>query len=79
MARNAEMAGTMKNQAKISARPAHWLKSPGQKAAIHMAVIIPMTNPLKEKARPGSQGSKMGVRTAPDAMAQRKATTANRP
>jgi hypothetical protein len=38
-----------------------------------------MSRPLKEKARPGSQGSKRGVRTAPAMIAARRAEIEERP
>ena len=79
MAKYAAMAGIKKNHAIISIRPPQSLKFHRQKAVSMMAVIRPMVSPLREKARPGNQGNKIGVKTAPAAIALRKATTANSP
>lgn len=70
MARKAEAAGIIRSQASIS-RPLA-----GPKATKMNAARTPKIRPLNEKALPGTQGSRRGVRTAPERIEIKRARQA---
>ena len=79
IAKKAESAGMSRSQASISKRPANVIPSFHRKTTKRKAVINPTETPLIEKARPGSQGSKVGVKIPPARIAVRMARAEKRP
>src|SRR4030042_4310161 len=78
IAKKAESAGMSRSQASISKRPANVIPSFHRTIIKRKAVNNPTETPLIEKDRPGSQGSKVGVKTAPARMAVRMARAEKR-